>query len=653
MTPPTRPETCYRPDIDGLRAVSILLVVACHAHPWLVPGGFVGVDVFFVISGFLITQIILGQIGAGRFSIANFYARRVRRIFPALIVVLSMTCILGWLLLLPDQFLLLGENVAAGVAFAANLLQLRLSGYFAPDASENPLLHLWSLGVEEQFYIVWPPILLLVAGAAGRRFWIAALAAASFCVSLGVVYGYRDWAFYSPLARGWELLAGGLLAEIQLAGKRGRDGKGEMLAAPWANLLSACGLVAIAVSAFALDGKSPFPGPAALPSVAGAVLLLASPNAVVNRYLLSSRPMVFIGLISYPLYLWHWPLLSYLMILRNGVPNFLEIWAAVALALVLSALTFRFVEIPLRHRDGVVPSLSFGLAAIGMAGIAAILASGFEFRFPPEVRQLARISPRDNSGFADRCFLNAHGGGAFDASCIEPGDRPLLFVWGDSSAAALYPGLKHIQQKTGAFRLARYASPGCAPLLDAGTNVHCDEANRIAFRFLVSARPDVVLLHAMWGGYGNLGKLGDTIRQLRANTDARIVLLGPVPVWKRTLPHELINHYRLLHEIPDRLAVGVSGPQEDQRMEALSRAEGIAYISARRELCDSRGCLTRLGASAADVVAIDMVHLSDNGAKYLISAIGKDLPLAASQSAGGSLKQGDAGPEGGHEGKGG
>src|ERR1700692_3599518 len=174
--------TSYRADIDGLRAVSILLVVGYHAQPWLVPGGFIGVDIFFVISGFLITRIILTQAKAGTFSFTGFYARRIRRIFPALIVVLAATYLIGWFVLLPDGFALLGRSTAAGVAFVSNLFQLGQTGYFAPDAAENPLLHLWSLGIEEQFYIFWPPLLVLMFGSKHRRFWMAAIAVASFGV---------------------------------------------------------------------------------------------------------------------------------------------------------------------------------------------------------------------------------------------------------------------------------------------------------------------------------------------------------------------------------------------------------------------------------------------------------------------------------------
>jgi peptidoglycan/LPS O-acetylase OafA/YrhL len=199
--PITRPgrenETAaYRADIDGLRAVSILLVVGYHAQPWLVPGGFIGVDIFFVISGFLITRIILTQIKTGTFSSVEFYSRRIRRIFPALLVVLAVTYLIGWFVLLPAGFSLLGESIAAGVAFVSNLFQFRQVGYFAPDAAENPLLHLWSLGIEEQFYIFWPPILLMMFGSQRRRFWMVAIAIASFCVSLMIFFGYKEWSFY-------------------------------------------------------------------------------------------------------------------------------------------------------------------------------------------------------------------------------------------------------------------------------------------------------------------------------------------------------------------------------------------------------------------------------------------------------------------------
>jgi peptidoglycan/LPS O-acetylase OafA/YrhL len=612
-------ETAYRPDIDGLRAVSILLVVLFHAHPGLVPGGFVGVDVFFVISGFLISRIILSQCDAGNFSLSSFYARRIRRIVPALLTVLIATSAIGWFVLLPDQFILLGKNIVASVAFAANLYQLGHASYFALDAGDNPLLHLWSLGVEEQFYILWPLTLLLLSGSTRRARWIWFIGLASFCISLSIFAGYTDWAFYSPLPRAWELLAGALLAERTLGNRNSVRKMPD-------NLLSTLGIAAILVAAFALDRTRLFPGLYALLPVVGAALIIASPSGWVNRVLLSNRQMVFIGLISYPLYLWHWPLFSYLAILRNGVPTLLEIWAAGIAAIILSVLTYRFVEIPLRQRSGVVAKLSIGMALVGAFGIVVVGAAGFGFRFSPQVQEIARIRPQDNSGFRDKCFDETPGA-AFSEKCIEEGTQPLVFLWGDSTAGALYPGLKAAESKRGSFRLARYFTAGCAPILDIGTNSGCDKANRLAYGFLKSSHPDIVLLHAMWGSNNDLNKLRATIAELKSIGIPRIVVLGPVPVWKRTLPHTLVNYYRFRHTIPDRIAMGVSGPANDDRMMAFSKAEGVEYISAWRTLCNSEGCLTRSGPAASDILMTDNVHLSDAGSRYLIDAISDRLSL--------------------------
>jgi peptidoglycan/LPS O-acetylase OafA/YrhL len=612
---PRKAETRYRADIDGLRAVSILLVVAYHAQPWLVRGGFIGVDIFFVISGFLITRIILSEAKAGTFSSLAFYARRVRRIFPALIVVLATTYVIGWIVLLPDGFALLGKGTAAGVAFVSNLFQLHQTGYFAPDAAENPLLHLWSLGIEEQFYIFWPLLLVLLLGSKYRRVRIAAIAAASFGLSLLIFLGLKEWSFYSPLPRAWELLAGGLLASSQI------EGAARQSSPLRDNLLSAAGLAAIIGAAAALNKESLFPGAWALLPVLGAVLIIMAPNSTVNRVLLSSRAMVAIGLISYPLYLWHWPLLSYLGIIRNGVPNAIEIWAVVIVSFILAWLTYRFVEIPLRRQPKAVPGLSFALLAVGLAGIATAANSGFALRFPAEIRAIATLAPQSNDGFGDKCFLEAPGA-RLDASCIEQGDKPLLFLWGDSTAAALYPGLKRAEE-TVPFRLARFAVPGCAPILAA--SVSCDGNNDLVFGFVKSSRPDIVLLHAMWDRTHNLDRLAATIEQLKALKVPRIVILGPVPLWKRTLPLALVNAYRLTHMIADRISGGVTGAGSDEQMRSFSQAHGVEYISAWRVLCDGNGCLTRVGPTAEEVVTTDIVHLSNAGSEYLVEKIEGDL----------------------------
>jgi peptidoglycan/LPS O-acetylase OafA/YrhL len=596
-----------------------LLVIGYHAQPWLVPGGFIGVDIFFVISGFLITRIILTQLKARTFSSIDFYSRRVRRIFPALIVVLTATYLIGWFVLLPDGFSLLGKSITAGVAFVSNLFQLRQVGYFAPDAAENPLLHLWSLGIEEQFYIFWPPVLLMIFGSPRRRYWMAAIAAASFAAGLLIFFGYKEWSFYSPISRAWELLAGGIVAsryvdrpELEQQSFARRD-----------NLLATIGIAAIVGAAFGLSKNSMFPGLYALLPVLGALLIIVSPNSVVNRILLSNRAIVLVGLISYPLYLWHWPLLSYLAIIRNGVPNFVEIWFTLIVAVVLSWLTFRFVEIPLRRKQGAVPRLAFGLMTIGVVGIVTAVASGFGFRFSPEIRDIALLPQQNNAGFRDKCFLGVPGS-RFDSDCMEQGEKALLFLWGDSTAAALYPGLKKAEAAF-PFRLARFTAPACAPILAVGANARCDEANDIVFGFIKASQPQIVLLHAMWDKNTDLAKLGETIEKLKAIHIPRIVVLGPVPVWKRTLPNSLVNDYRLRHAIADRIGAGVSGPQDDERMEAFSKAAGVEFISAWHALCTSEGCMTRVGLAANDVITTDSVHLSDAGSNFLIDGIERNL----------------------------
>ncbi len=441
-------ETPYRPDIDGLRAVSILLVVLYHAHHELVPGGFVGVDVFFVVSGYLISRIILSQCRAGHFSLADFYARRIRRIVPALLTVLIATIGIGWFVLLPDQFILLGKNVVAGVAFAANLYELGQTDYFALAAADSPLLHLWSLGVEEQFYILWPLTLLSLSRSVHRTRWIGLLGIVSFCISLSILAGYTKWAFYSPLPRAWELIAGALLADADLNNRKSRRQISD-------DLLSTLGIAAILVAGFAFDRTLLFPGFYALLPVVGAVLIISSPNGWVNRSVLSNRLMVWVGLISYPLYLWHWPLLSYVTILLDRTPNLQEALGAAILAVVLSAITYHFIESPTRRRGGVVVALSGSMALVAVFGIAIVIAGGFESRFSPPLQEIARIKKKDHPGLQDTCFLSAPGG-AFTARCIEEGTKPLVFLWGDSTAAVLYPALKEVAVNRGSFRLARY-----------------------------------------------------------------------------------------------------------------------------------------------------------------------------------------------------
>ncbi len=360
-------KTPYRADIDGLRAVAVLAVVCFHAFPSVLKGGFIGVDIFFVISGFLITGILISSLETDTFSFKEFYLRRILRIFPALIVVLTACYGIGWLVLLPKEFQQLGKHMAGGGIFVSNLFFWQEAGYFDNASESKPLLHLWSLGVEEQFYIIWPCLLLLAWKRRMNMLKVAAfLMAVSFPVNVYALHvNDAVQAFYSPLSRFWELLLGAFLAYTQrhlspveqwvsrgvnrlLAGA-GVDTSPLLSPVTIRNGLSLLGALLLAVAMLLVDKNHTFPGWwALLPTVGAFLLIAAGPAAVVNRLVLSARPMVWVGVISYPLYLWHWPLLSFATIMENKTPSLAIKTTGVALALVLAWLTYLVIERPIR-----------------------------------------------------------------------------------------------------------------------------------------------------------------------------------------------------------------------------------------------------------------------------------------------------------------
>lgn len=384
MSAPAHP--AYRPDVDGLRAVAVGSVVLFHAAPGRLPGGFVGVDVFFVISGFLITGIIAGGIAQGQFSFAQFYMRRIRRIFPALAVVLAACLGLGALLLTPDELAPLGKHVATGAGFVANLALWRESGYFDTEAMFKPLLHLWSLGVEEQFYFVWPALVLaahrLIRRPGALLLACALLAGVSFAWSVQQSHADPAAAYFSPLTRFWELLVGALLAL--------GAGRGPAAAMTLRHAASLTGLALLGAAFVLVDESKPFPGWwALLPTLGAAMLIWAGPQAWVNRRVLALRPLVWLGLISYPLYLWHWPLIAFPRILRGE-----EIEQTTRLIMVLGAVllawaTYRWVELPLRRRPAkqrMAKALSGAMALVLLAGLSAWTSHGWAARpWAPQV----------------------------------------------------------------------------------------------------------------------------------------------------------------------------------------------------------------------------------------------------------------------------
>ena len=434
----------YRRDIDGLRAVAVLSVVLFHAFPGWLRGGFIGVDVFFVISGFLISSILLRELEAGSFSFAQFYARRVKRIFPALILVMVACLGFGWLALFPDEYQQLGKHVAGGAGFAANFFYWAQVGYFDTAADTKPLLHLWSLGIEEQFYILWPVILLLAWKRRMNLLAVAAvLALASFLLNVGGIAQHPTASFYSPASRAWELLLGAGLACLNARMPSGAARRFKHLP----NLLGWTGAALLAAGLFLVTRERQFPGWwALLPAVGALCIIGAGPQAWCNRVLLSNRFMVWIGLVSYPLYLWHWPLLSFAQIVESREPAPLIRAGAVLLAVLLAWLTYQVLERPLRNGAGrgKVAALCALMLAVAGAGGAIYLKDGLPSRTPIQENlanqnALKLVEDTANAAACKRRY-------GFDSPyeyCLQadPAKDPTVVLVGDSHAYHVVAGL--------------------------------------------------------------------------------------------------------------------------------------------------------------------------------------------------------------------
>jgi peptidoglycan/LPS O-acetylase OafA/YrhL len=605
----------YRPDIDGLRAIAVTLVVIFHAFPAALPGGFIGVDVFFVISGFLITGIIARELDLCRFSLLGFYNRRVRRIFPALIVVLCAVLVLGWLWMLPAAYEKLSADVFASAAFAANIALLLQSGYFDVESTKKPLLHLWSLGIEEQFYLAWPLILMLAARLRLNLLWVAAaIGLASFALDVALIGSYPVATFYLPFTRAFELLAG---AGLACAWSRFSQ---TAMASNWR---AATGIALIAVAAVILDPQRAFPGWWALLPVTGSALLLSAPAAWGCRHMLSSPPMVWLGQISYPLYLWHWPLLVFFAIIKFEPLTLLERGLIVLLGVFLAWATYRFVERPFRFgRPRPVKALGLcaGMLMVAIAGAAVYQGRGFDVRLPSEIRAMAEVHVQSGSWRIHQCMLELGHDTSFADDCVDRNRRPLIMLWGDSTAGALMPGLRKAQESHD-FGIAQFTLSSCIPALNADIPglPNCRVMNDKVLALARQIKPDIVLLQGTWEKH--LDQVAETVTALKRQTNARVVVLGPLPYWKRGLPNEVLRYFMLHHQlIPMRFRSSGSSAY-DAKMRAALLPRGAEFISAWDRLCDVEGCLTRTGDSARDILISDQVHLTETGSIFVVQLI--------------------------------
>jgi peptidoglycan/LPS O-acetylase OafA/YrhL len=645
----TNRRPAYRADVDGLRGIAVISVVGFHAFPGWFSGGFIGVDIFFVISGFLISSIIFSSLQSNTFSFMEFYARRIRRIFPALVVVLGVSSAYGWFSLTETEYGQLRRQVAAGAAFVSNFALWSESGYFDKAADTKPLLHLWSLGIEEQFYIVWPLLLGLVWWGKGSFLKITLLVAiASFAFNVVTLRGDAIAAFYSPLSRCWELMIGGILAHRTLR-------KARPLPVP-PDWLSTLGLLLIVAALFLLDVTKAFPGWWALLPTMGAILIIsAGSTAWVNKRLLSGRALVWIGLISYPLYLWHWPILTFVQIHEGGTPGPGLRGAAVVLSFVLAWLTFELLEKPIRlnHNPRAAAVLCVLMLFVGSMGYTVLEQMDSpgreaEIATAKTVKQATKTANQAAAGGTQlsglnydwkngyrytTCFLDAeHDASRFAPVCSGPAPgrdrkRPLVALWGDSHAAALYPGIEHFS-KTHGYDIAQFTATGCPPILDFGIDRIrvCRDINSYVFSRIRELRPDVVILAGHWLLYdGTKGwnaldqaKIVSTVEQLRKSGPSNVVLFGHLPAFGSAQSKIGAQVFRTNEVDRTYKNFNKSSASIDKEMGRLAKELNVDFVSPIDLLCNESGCLVSVSRERLVPLAWDYAHLTEEGAVLLI-----------------------------------
>jgi peptidoglycan/LPS O-acetylase OafA/YrhL len=640
-----------------LRAVAVLLVVFHHAFPQSFKGGFIGVDLFFVISGFLISTIIFQSLNQDGFSFLDFYKRRIKRIFPALFLVLLTSFVAGWLVLLPADYKQLGKHMVAGAAFVSNLALWSEAGYFETGSKLKPLLHLWSLGIEEQYYIFWPVIVLL---AWKRKLnllticWV--LFALSFAVNVLTVKGSPVAAFYSPFARFWELLIGSMLAYTTLSStapstpnpaNAASDHSSSKISS---NMTAWFGVLLLAIGVFFISPERRFPGFWALfPTIAAYLLIKAGPAAWFNQYILSNKLLVWIGLISFPLYLWHWPLLVFAEIKLGVLDSYTKL-ALLSLSVQLSWISFRFIEQPIRvgrfvQAKKIPMFLCAALFAIALTGGVTYQRGGFDSRYPKFIQAILNNQPKLDEGWrSGTCILDqGHPSSEFSPDCVDKTadnvKRPLLFLWGDSHAAALYPGLKYLQDtKAYSFGIAQRTGAVCPPIL-GDARPWCHEINTNSFKLIKELKPEIVMLYAYWshgldgkGGFAglyDLTQIGQTVTELKQIGVKKIILMGPTPYWKNSLPHNIVENWKKTKSVttpPLRLGYSDFGlvselPMYDKQMREMAKRTDISYISGLDFLCNKEGCLTRDSQDGVKVASVDYGHLTVDAAQTYLKMI--------------------------------
>lgn len=615
----------YRADVDGLRAVAIIPVVLFHGGLSYVSGGFVGVDVFFVVSGFLITGLIHHEIRTGTFSVLAFYERRIRRIFPALFTVIAAAAVAAPLILLSDDLIRFGRSVVATAGFASNFLFWSEDSYFAAGAEGKPLLHTWSLAVEEQFYIFFPMLLLVMRRlpAAGEKALLAALLAASLISSALAMRMAPSAVFYLAPFRAWELLLGALLAIGAIPPLRGRI---------MPELATLTGLLLILWSVFAISPQSAFPWPAAVAPCLGAALILHADSVqrgtAINR-LLASRLMVSVGLISYPLYLWHWPLLVFARRWKGSELDVAQTGAILALAFVLATLSYRFIEQPIRRGKGMDRRTLRSSAALAMS---LSIAFGLGVQSLPLNRHAdfvaQHIRGREDYRVAT-CFMDEgqrYAEWSASACLTDHHSERTVLLWGDSFAAHYIAGLAD-DLSARKFNVVQYTAYSCPPVLTANVAwaPNCREFNDHVSDVLDRFHFDTVVLAARWERYWGHAvdreRLQRTLKFLKAR-HLMVVLVAQGPSFQFDDPA------KFAYRNPGQAAEARPSSRINRDLHDLTGYD--VYFDPNDYLCDAGRCAV---IRDGQFLYWDSGHYSTYGSRLVSEPLARAIDHAAPRAA--------------------
>lgn len=615
----------YKPEIDGLRSVAVLSVLVFHLGCPYITGGFTGVDIFFVISGYLITDIINRGMQENNFNIVNFYRRRALRILPPLIVVILASTIVASLVFLPEEIKDYGKSVLWTALFSSNIFFFKEIDYFNPEAKFNPLLHTWSLAVEEQFYIV-VPILFYICYRFFRphvKLIFIASVLLSFILSVVLVFISQKATFYLLPTRYWEMGLGSIIA---LYGLHQRfQGKA-------ADAVSVVGILFLLASLFVLTESVPFPGPAAiLPTVGACCIIIAGRNGIAGRWL--SRPApVFIGKISYSLYLWHWPLIVFYRLLYAPEITLLPGLLIALLSLLLAFASYHLVETPLRRmptRIGnfqVLCSAAVSLVALIAVGVLLQKFSSRINDYPPEVMRLAAFNEYDKTQEAkrqyrrDQCFITSGtpgGANAFKPDICLPatqGEKPRYLLIGDSQAAHLWGAL---QRARADIDLMQATASGCKPTIETDGERRCvNLMTSVLSDFITPQTVDAVVFSARWQK-DDLPALQKTVETLRARGINKIIVLGPTVEYSQSVP-------LILARIAWGSAAKLSDYKIDQRselddtMRTFADKNKVEYISLYKAVCPGNNCIDSVDGVP---VQSDYGHFTDVGSRLVAERI--------------------------------